>query len=89
MKAANSVRTRRSREDNNALGYSLTRRYALRLEILSNQRVNHSRVCKGRRALDVHLLEHLLQEGIGLFSVKLVARRELLSGRLLKPFRQD
>lgn len=53
------------------------------------QSVNHPRVGQRRRALDIHLLEHLLQELVRLLGVELVVGRELLAGSLLEPAEQS
>lgn len=65
-------------------GYDVCVAYALLLEELANQRIQHSRVGKRRATLNLGLDQNLLEELSSLSSVKLVARRELLADELLK-----
>lgn len=57
--------------------------HARALDELTDEPVNHARVCERRGAVDGHLLEDLAQEGVGLLGVQLVAGWEgLARGRL-------
>jgi hypothetical protein len=56
----------------------------LLLNVLADQLVDHAGVGQRRRALDLHLLEDLLQELVGLVGVQLVSRGEGLAGSLLE-----
>ncbi|GKT46492.1 uncharacterized protein ColSpa_06674 [Colletotrichum spaethianum] len=56
----------------------------LLLDVLADELVDHAGVGEGRRALELHLLEDLLEELVGLGSVQLVGGGELLAGGLLE-----
>lgn len=57
---------------------------ALLLDKLTDKLVEHASVCKRRRALDVGLLEHALEELVGLVGVQLVAFGELFTTGFLE-----
>lgn len=52
--------------------------------VLSDKLIDHSCVGAGFRALNLHLVENVLEELVGLGGVQLVRGRELLAGGLLK-----
>lgn len=54
------------------------------LNELSGELVDHPRIGERRRAFDIHLLANLLEERICRIGMKLLVRRELLSGCALE-----